>query len=1169
MGLRKFRNRVTGEVIEIEWNKPTPPTPEEMEGLKILAKQRQPVEPIKPGPLPDPATLERPRNADWRRAAQSAFTDPITKSLEIDTSGMVDPSADLSETGPGFVPKVMLQGFAKGVADTVSPAHIASLGSLGTGLPAVVANILLGVSGAEKALDSEKSGMDRALGGLEAAGGAAGAMVGLPKSLQWLRRMLGGNKAPGLQVETTSYGMAGMDKGGTGSHIQRPGPTPSAPTPITPPAKGTPILGDTSGIRPASVQTEDPLSAAQRLQEAAQQDDIIAGLLGQRAAPTPPQPRGVPIMGTPSAKATAKAAKDAEKAAKDAEKINKAGTREVMRDEQNLADVEAWLAESRRNRQAQDAIDAAKAGKEKSEVVRVTTKSKTNLGNESLTETFAEAAEEGGGGGGGGTGGGKRQGTKIPDETVGAALAEAARKHLKDPTIQFLRMEEGEPIFGVTDATKLQAAEVAGLRAEVMGVPSKPPAAPPAATAPAPTPKPAPPPEVAPASPQAPPAAIPASSVAGDAPDWVKEAQAELEALSGGAPPPPRATATEPPAPPPLPEAMQGTALPPPSSGMMTNATLERKDVDETLRRLLARLSPEQRQSAYRALGGMSKAFREGYDPSTGGFSGDISEASGTIDDLIKGGGGETGAIDPQLLYMLGRTGLGAAAGSAYDEDDPLRGGFIGGLGGMIAGPGLLTGKGPGMDALRLLNRLRYEAMLFGPAQVTNLIGNAGGLMTTPVIELARGNMEPARRAVGLYTHPTRAFSMIGKGFREGWNTAGVTKHGIEPIGPSGKMLRGVDSATKRVMTEGLGLTPREAEVYTYSGTPVTKFGGGLAQAQSHPLGQLIAPFVRTGLNLAEVGTSLSPLRYFDRTGKGVRSLIPAESPINEALLSTLGPAMLYMGYKGLGPSNPTAYAVDGPVAAPYGIGRSIRDYGMYDREPGLMPAGRDLGRAITSQIPFISDIPRISEQPENFAQNLAAQFLPPALMMLGDKTVRDTNSISDAIRERIPGMREDLPARRNFLGDPLERNMLGQYPDPQYETDPLARRLADLGALRREQSPNLGGLSPANQMVSAAFQDFLQTVPEGQRSPLQEIMEAASPIGNNTLDPHEQSRLQELRGQSTRKVLEQVVNSPEFNQLPIPTRAAIVRMLMSRAAMPLGTAQFRAERLGKAAGGQ
>lgn len=584
-------------------------------------------------------------------------------------------------------------------------------------------------------------------------------------------------------------------------------------------------------------------------------------------------------------------------------------------------------------------------------------------------------------------------------------------------------------------------------------------------------------------------------------------------------------------------------------------------------------LSKEERAKRYRELGGVDAELRKSplnqSDPTTSGI--DPSKLYSGLDPNL---------IGAALRSPAARAVLGGAAGYAASDEHPLLMTGAGAAGGLIAAPAKYGGMN---KALETLNAIRYESLLAGAPQITNFLGNTGAAIASPFLEAARGNIGGAKGLVKYFMHPGQVAADVASGAKEGWNSAEkITRFGkeVEAIGPSGKALRAVDQGTKRALGAG-GLSKDLAGHYTLSAEPSTDTGKILVKAQSQiPGASLIAPFMRTAVKGVEMGAALSPMRLAPGLGKNLRNMVPAQEFVTagghkipkavfEGLLSMLAPAAGVAGATGYGPTSTMGTAALGPLAAPYAMGRGIRDYAKYGRDDP-----RDVAESVANNLPLIGDIPKTVSDPGKILGELPSQFLPQFLQVIGDRAVRDTKSDSEGylkqtmdqaengIRAKIPGLRETLPAKRTFLGDLKVRTLIGQYPQDDYDTDPTAKRISEAGALRRAPNQSLGGESLKDKFVDTELKAALKDKPE-----LLKLVDTMTSRGNSSTTPMEESRLGELRGKATRQFLEPTLQQEWFKALPKDKQDVIIKMLISKAS-ETGSDYFKMERKANAAKG-
>lgn len=150
------------------------------------------------------------------------------------------------------------------------------------------------------------------------------------------------------------------------------------------------------------------------------------------------------------------------------------------------------------------------------------------------------------------------------------------------------------------------------------------------------------------------------------------------------------------------------------------------------------------------------------------------------------------------------------------------------------------------------------------------------------------------------------------------------------------------------------------------------------------------------------------------------------------------------------------------PLASLLAIGATLARETDQEREgTGVLPALEVAGDALMEQ-PLLSGTKQILEgiqQPGSTGARalggLAGSFVPTAVSDIGelaDPTQRQASTIAQRVQQRIPGLRESLPERRDVLGRPTE-DRATQIIDPTRSTtdaatsDPLFRELVRLDA--------------------------------------------------------------------------------------------------------------------------
>jgi GNAT superfamily N-acetyltransferase len=208
---------------------------------------------------------------------------------------------------------------------------------------------------------------------------------------------------------------------------------------------------------------------------------------------------------------------------------------------------------------------------------------------------------------------------------------------------------------------------------------------------------------------------------------------------------------------------------------------------------------------------------------------------------------GDAGYISPDLLYALGLTGAGAAAGPLL-SDSPAVGAIGGGLTGMLLAA---ARRNP-----RILSALSYSNILSGQAVPTSIAGNIGGAA-------AYAAEHPgAAGDVARHMLSPRLVADIKEGFGDRRLTA-TGRYQLDDETPNAltyasRALGSPDYATRSALQRA-GATEREAGQYTLSGDPSSGVGNAIVNLARYPAVQWFMPVAKTAVNVAERGLERTP----------------------------------------------------------------------------------------------------------------------------------------------------------------------------------------------------------------------------------------------------------------------------------------------------------------------
>lgn len=241
--------------------------------------------------------------------------------------------------------------------------------------------------------------------------------------------------------------------------------------------------------------------------------------------------------------------------------------------------------------------------------------------------------------------------------------------------------------------------------------------------------------------------------------------------------------------------------------------------------------------------------------------------------------------------------------------------------------------------------------------------------------------------------------------------------------------------------------------------------GGKKLQAlvKHYPILQFIAPFIRTPLNIATELGRLTPIApalgswVADFKAGGARQAkAMAELTIGTSLMSAVFSWALDGTITGQGDPDPGKKRIQ--LASgwqPYSVKIGDKYYSYQRVQPvgTLMGLAADMatvwehttdeeadklpkilavafGNAVTNQtfLQGITNVVQAASEPTRFgpklAQNYAGSIVPAVsgqAAQMNDPLQREVNSMLDAIKNRIPGVREDLLPKRDAFGEPVQ----------------------------------------------------------------------------------------------------------------------------------------------------
>lgn len=327
--------------------------------------------------------------------------------------------------------------------------------------------------------------------------------------------------------------------------------------------------------------------------------------------------------------------------------------------------------------------------------------------------------------------------------------------------------------------------------------------------------------------------------------------------------------------------------------------------------------------------------------------------------------------------------------------------------------------------------------------------------------------------------------------------------------------------------------------------------GGKKLQAwiAHYPILQLIAPFVRTPLNIATELARLTPLapgikgwREDFAKGGAAQAKAMAELTIGTSLMSAVAAFTMDGTITGQGDPDPGKRAVQ--LASgwqPYSIKVGDKYYSYQRLQPigTLMGIAADLAtvwdhmteeeqdkipkmlsvafaNAVTNQtfLQGITQVVQAAADPTRFGprfvQGYAGTLVPSILAQpaqMHDPLQREVNSMLDAIKARIPGEREKLLAKRDAFGEPVQTKEKAGFIFPiaisQQSDDPVRLEAKRLGV----------SVAPAPKKLH--------------------IGSGTGQIGDVELTPEQKDKYEEVSGRLAHEVMANVMASPAWAELP------------------------------------
>ncbi len=330
-------------------------------------------------------------------------------------------------------------------------------------------------------------------------------------------------------------------------------------------------------------------------------------------------------------------------------------------------------------------------------------------------------------------------------------------------------------------------------------------------------------------------------------------------------------------------------------------------------------------------------------------------------------------------------------------------------------------------------------------------------------------------------------------------------------------------------------------------------FGRGIMQAANEGPGvKLIIPFVRTPINILKFAAERSILapamrEFREAISKGgaARDEAIARMTMGSGLSALAVSYAMDGKLSGAGPNDPRdraalqdtgwqpysikvgdrwySYQRFEPISLLAGVAADFAELGNFmtpeERDKLAMNVGIAIGKNITSKTwlsgasDFFDALSDPERYGEGFVAKLTSSFAVPALSAQlarsTDPYMREARSTLDAIKARVPGLSETLPARMNLWGEPIERgdalgpNLVSPIWSKRAVKDPVASEVVRLHVQLSKPQRQIGGVD---------------------------------------LTPEQYARFTYLAGKPAKAFLDAYVASPAWRELPDPYKRRVMR---------------------------
>ena len=326
---------------------------------------------------------------------------------------------------------------------------------------------------------------------------------------------------------------------------------------------------------------------------------------------------------------------------------------------------------------------------------------------------------------------------------------------------------------------------------------------------------------------------------------------------------------------------------------------------------------------------------------------------------------------------------------------------------------------------------------------------------------------------------------------------------------------------------------------------------------------QWMIPFIRTPINIAKELLRMSPFapaigewRQAFAKGGVERDRALAEMALGSGIMAITMAYAFAGNVSGAGSPDPGKNRGKAGVWQPYSIliGDTWYEYARIQPTGTLMGMAADMAaiwdhmtdeekdkvprmlsaafaQAITNQtfLQGITNFVNAMSDPARFGprflQQMAGSAVPNIIgqpTTMADPVVREVNSALEAIQARIPGMRQDLLPKRDWLGEPVQTK----------------ERLGVVMPIREQQ------ISDDKVRQEAARLDISMAAAPKKTH----IGKGTGKLGDVELTPQERDAFEKIGGEFAHGILQNIVNAPGYDQMPDMVKRKIFSNVLTAA---------------------